>query len=118
MPRTSIIARLAGTTLVIPFLIGSSASASAERVLLLKVDKNKVTLVRSNGSTYLVEKGLGCISLPQHEGRHIIVESPARFLGVAARLIIPDIGQDCPVIKAEEVKVTKKLKAQPRAKGV
>lgn len=118
MPRTSIVAKLACATLVLPFLAVASASASAERVILRKVEKHRVWIVRSNGMTYLVEKGLGCVSLAQHQGREIIVESPARFLGVAARLIIPDIGQDCPVIKAQEVTPAKQPQAQPPARRV
>jgi hypothetical protein len=115
MSRTTNVARIGCSAIGLLLVLAGSASASAEVVLLRKVTKEKVFIVRANGTVYAVDKGLGCLSLGQYEGRQIVVNSPGRFLGVGSRLVIPDVGQDCQVWKAEELKPSKNARDHPKS---
>ncbi len=118
MSRTCTLVKVGCAALLLPFVMTGAARASAERVLVQKVTRNKVVIVRANGAAYLIEKGLGCVSLSQHEGRQVVIDSPGRFLGIASRLLIPDVGQDCPILKAEEIKAPAKPASQSPRKRV
>jgi hypothetical protein len=51
--------------------------------------------VRSNGNVYLINKGVGCLSLWRYEGKRVLIDSPGLFLGVGSKLLIPDANQEC-----------------------
>ena len=97
MGRTCIAAIL--LTLLLP----SDSRADAERVVLRSVMKDQLVVVRKDGTAYVVEKGMGCLSVAQYEGRQVVIDSPGRFLGVGARLLLPEAEQDCQIWRAREV---------------
>jgi hypothetical protein len=81
-----------------------SIAAVTEYVLVQKVlADDKAVIVRANGDTFLIEKGIGCLSLPRHEGKRVVIDSPGRFLGIGSRLLIPDVNQECRIRSSEEV---------------
>ena len=71
--------------------------ASSEYVLVVKIldDDDKAIVQRRNGDLYLIEKGVGCLSLFRYEGKVVVVNSPGLFGGVGSHLIIPDRDQKC-----------------------
>lgn len=77
--------------------------ASAEYVLVQKVMDDQAVIVRSNGGTYLIEKGVGCLSLWRFEGKKVIVDSPGLFLGVGSKLVLPDVDQECRIWNSKEI---------------
>jgi hypothetical protein len=97
MVRTCIAAIL--LTLCLP----SESRADAERVVLRSVMKDQLVVVRKDGTAYVVEKGMGCLSVAQFEGRQVVIDSPGRFLGVGARLLLPEAEQDCQIWRARGV---------------
>ena len=97
MTRTSLAAILGA--LLTPSLI----AAEAEHVVLRSVMKDKLIVVRKDGTAYLVEKGMGCLSVSQYEGRQVVIDSPGRFLGVGSRLLLPNAEQDCQIWQARQV---------------
>ena len=94
MARTCIPAILG--TLLLPSVI----IADAEHVTLRSVMKDKLVVVRKDGSAYLAEKGMGCLSVSQYQGRQVVIDSPGRFLGVGSRLLLPNAEQDCQIWQA------------------
>jgi hypothetical protein len=78
-------------------------SAAAEYVFVQKVIDDQAVIVRSNGSTYLIEKGVGCLSLWRYEGKRVIVDSPGLFLGVGSRLVLPDADQECRIWNSKQI---------------
>lgn len=79
----------------------TTAFGATEGVLVKKVINDNAIVVRSNGDTYLIEKGVGCLSLWRYEGKTVYVSSPGLFLGVGARLLIPDADQECAIWKSD-----------------
>jgi hypothetical protein len=88
---------------VISSIPPSSVIAAVEFALVQKVMDDKAILVRSNGTTYLIEKGVGCLSLWRYEGKRVLIHSPGLFLGVGSKLLIPDADQECRIWSAEEI---------------
>jgi len=82
-------------------LISSSAHAGVEAVFVKKAMDDKAIIVRANREMYLIEKGVGCLSLWQYEGKRVYIESPGLFLGVGSSLLIPDAGQQCRIWDSE-----------------
>ena len=97
MGRTCIAAIL--LTLLLP----SDSRADAERVVLRSVMKDQLVVVRQDGTAYVIEKGMGCLSVAQFEGRQVVIDSPGKFLGVGARLLLPEAEQDCQIWRARRV---------------
>ena len=86
--------------------IPTPALAGAERVAVLKVledDDDSLIIQRRNGESYLIEKGVGCLSAWRYEGRTAIVDSPGLFAGVGSSLILPEVGQKCRIWGAERI---------------
>jgi len=82
------------TLIAIPTI---SSFAESEWVYVEKVldnDDNAI-IVRKNGDSYLINKGLGCISFWRYEGKRVLIFSPSLFLGTGSKLIIPEQGQKC-----------------------
>jgi hypothetical protein len=79
------------------------AARSGEYVTVYKVMEDKAIVIRSDGATYLIEVGVGCLSLWRYEGKRVIVSSPGLFLGLGSKLIIPDLGQECRIWDSKQV---------------
>jgi hypothetical protein len=98
--------------LIPPSIVGLELAA-AEFVFIQKVMDDKAIVVRSNGTTYLIEKGVGCLSLWRYEGKRVLIDSPGLFLGVGSRLLIPEIDQSCRIWNAEEISSISPRPTQP-----
>lgn len=80
-------------------LITSPSFAASEYVLVVKIleDDDKAIVQRRNGDQYLIEKGIGCLSLFRYEGKLVVINSPGLFAGIGSHLIIPDRDQTCKI---------------------
>lgn len=87
----------------LPSLAGQTFGARVEEVYVAKVfdSSDKALIVRRNGEVYLIEKGVGCLSLWLFEGKTVLVYSPGTFAGVGSRVLIPDRGQECRIWDSE-----------------
>jgi hypothetical protein len=81
----------------------SAIHASVEAVIVKKVMDDKAVVVRSNSETYLIETGVGCLSLWRFEKKRVYISSPGLFLGIGSRLLIPDVDQECKVWTSESL---------------
>jgi hypothetical protein len=79
----------------IHIFLAQNVHGGAEYVYVQKTMNDKAIIVRFNGYAYLIEKGVGCLSLWRYEGKTILINSPGIFLGVGSELLIPDLGQKC-----------------------
>jgi len=84
------------------FLNGEYRSG-VEEVFVAKIMKlgDEAIIVRNNGEAYLIEKGIGCISLWRYEGKKVLIHSPGLFLGIGSKLIIPELDQECRIWNSE-----------------
>jgi len=98
--KQSIVAWL---TLIWSLFTFSYAYSSVEVVYIAKVMDNddNAIIIRRNGEAYLIEKGVGCLSLWQYEGKEVLITSPGLFLGIGAHLLIPDSNQKCKIWNSE-----------------
>ncbi|NPV27762.1 MAG: hypothetical protein HPY81_10075 [Firmicutes bacterium] len=80
-----------------------AALAGMEAVYLQKVFDSdyKAIIVRKNGESYLIEYGVGVISLPFYEGKTVYIYSPGIFAGVGSKIIIPDRNQEAHIWDSE-----------------
>ncbi len=76
-----------------------------EAVALLKVmDSNcRAIIQRRNGEMYLIEYGVGVISIWRYEGKAVLINSPGLFCGVGSSIILPDADQKARIWNAEEI---------------
>ena len=91
---------------ILTFLIfTTSIQAKIEQVYVAKIMSNddKAIIVRSNGEAYLIEKGIGCISLWRYEGKNVLIHSPGIFLGIGSKLLIPENDQECRIWDSEDL---------------
>lgn len=58
---------------------------------------------RSNGEQYLIEVGVGCLSLQFAEGDTVVIVSRGMFAGIGSRLVLPDRNQDCRILRSERI---------------
>lgn len=84
-------------------MVRDAKAQRTEYVFVQKVMDDKAVIVRSTGATYVIEKGVGCLSLWRYEGKRVIIGSPGLFLGVGSRLLIPDLGQECRIWDSKEI---------------
>jgi len=82
-------------------LIVSLAIGGAEYVYVQKTTDDQAIVVRRNGDAYLIEKGIGCLSLWRYEGKMVLINFPGIFLGVGSELLIPDLNQRCRIWNSE-----------------
>ncbi|MBI3934685.1 MAG: hypothetical protein HY316_08315 [Acidobacteria bacterium] len=80
---------------LVPIFLSTSAFGATEAVLVQKVMNDKAIIIRANRQSYLIEKGIGCLSLGRFEGKVVYINSSGLFLGVGARLLLPDVKQEC-----------------------
>ena len=88
------------TFIFLIFFRVSFAIAGVEWVFVEKIfsDDNKGIIVRTNGEVYLIEKGVGCFSFWRYEGKRVLIVSPGKFLGIGAKLILPENSQQCRIL--------------------
>jgi hypothetical protein len=84
-------------TIIFLAISTQTSIASSEYVLVVKIldDDDKAIVQRRNGDQYLIEKGIGCLSLFRYEGKIVVINSPGLFAGIGSHLIIPDRDQRC-----------------------
>lgn len=82
-------------------LLVQQVYARAEYVYIQKTMGDQAIIVRKNGDAYLIEKGVGCLSLWRYEGKLVLINSPGIFLGVGSELLIPDLNQKCRIWNSE-----------------
>ena len=77
------------------FLLATQVFAATEAVLLLKVmdSDSKAIIERKNGEQYLIEYGVGVISIWRYEGKAVLIQSPGIFLGIGSSIILPNDDQ-------------------------
>ena len=82
------------------------SSRGIEFVTVEKVDDSnyRVIITRANGEVWLLEYGVGCLSLWLLEGRQVIISSPGLFAGVGSQIIIPDRDQSCRIWDRRQVR--------------
>jgi hypothetical protein len=83
-----------------PFCV-HEANAGAEYVFVQKAMDDNAIIITHNGDAYLIEKGVGCLSLWRYEGKSVLINSPGIFLGTGSELLILDLGQKCRVWNPE-----------------
>ena len=81
--------------------LAQQVGAGTEYVYVQKTMDDKAIIVRQNGDAYLIEKGVGCLSLWRFEGKTVLINSPGLFLGVGSELLIPDAQQKCRIWNSE-----------------
>lgn len=81
----------------------STVHAGVEAVLVNKAMDDKAIVVRANGDRFLIEKGIGCLSLWRYEGKRVYIDSPGLFLGVGSKLLILDAEQQCRIWNSESL---------------
>lgn len=65
---------------------------------------DKIIATNSKGTTFLVEYGMGCLSMWNYEGRSIDIDVGGAFLnGIGDRIYLFDSGDDCKVWDAEKL---------------
>jgi len=84
-------------------LLVQEVFARAEYVFVQKSMDDKAIIVRHNGASYLIEKGVGCLSLWRYEGKKVLINSPGIFLGIGSEILIPDLGQKCRIWNSEAI---------------
>jgi len=95
---------LVGLVLALSFLLAPpSQAASLEAVYLLKVMdlENKAVVVRANGDMYLIEYGIGVLSIWRYEGKTVYIYSPTLFAGIGSKIILPDRDQEARIWDSE-----------------
>ena len=86
--------------IVVGVTVHQRAHAASEAVGVLKVlddSGSKVVIIRRTGERYIVEYGVGCLSMWRYEGKAIIINSPGLFGGIGSNLILPNEQQTCRV---------------------
>ncbi|MEM5871920.1 MAG: hypothetical protein QW051_03540 [Candidatus Aenigmatarchaeota archaeon] len=86
---------------IIQMLLTQKAFTGVEYVYVYKVMDNRAIIVRKNGDIYLIEKGIGCLSLWRYEGKMVLIKSPGIFLGIGSELLIPELNQKCRILNSE-----------------
>lgn len=92
-------------TLLGGMFLSTNVFAGAEYVNVLKVLSNDdfgIIQTRS-GATYLIEKGVGCLSFWRYEGKAVVISSPGLFLGVGSELVLPEVDQKCRIWDSKEI---------------
>lgn len=76
-----------------------------EAVAVLKVMDSdyKAIIQRRNGETFLIEYGVGVISIWRYEGKAVLIHSPGLFCGVGSSIILPDDDQKARIWDAEQI---------------
>lgn len=93
--------RRVALVMVYSMLAVTPAIAATEAVHVTNAMDDKAIITRQNGDSYLIEKGVGCLSLWRYEGKTVLIVSPGLFLGVGSKLLIPGLDQECRIWNSE-----------------
>ena len=87
------------------FVLALSAYADVEAVYVRKVldSSDKVIIQRRNGEVWLLEYGVGVISIWRYEGKVVLIRSPGFFAGVGSEVMLTDDNETAPIWEAEEI---------------
>jgi hypothetical protein len=82
-----------------------SVQAGLEAVYVKKVidSKDEVIIQRRNGEVWLLEYGVGVISLWRYEGQAVLIKFPGMFGGVGGEIILADDDETATIWNAEEI---------------
>ena len=86
---------------IVQMILIQKGYAGVEYVYIKKTIDDYAIIVRKDGNTYLIEKGIGCLSLWRFEGEVVLIKSPGIFLGLGSELLIPDVNQECRIRNSE-----------------
>lgn len=64
----------------------------------------KAVIQRRNTETFLIEYGVGVLSIWRYEGREVFIYSPGLFCGVGATLILPEDRQQARIWNAQQLR--------------
>lgn len=95
---------LVGLVVALSFLVAlPSQAGSFEAVYLLKVMdlEDKAVVVRANGDMYLIEYGIGVLSIWRYEGKTVYIYSPTLFAGIGSKIILPERDQEARIWNSE-----------------
>lgn len=84
-------------------LLATFTAKAAEWVTVDKVVNDSAVVSRQDGSSYLIEVGVGCLGLYSKEGTRVLINSPGMFLGIGTQLLIPGRDQSCRVWNSEPI---------------
>ena len=91
-------------TLIILSIIPISTFAQAEWVYLYTtIEYDKAVIVRKNQEVYIIQKGLGCLSLSRYENKSIIVYFPGLFGGLSGKIILSESNEECNIWNTEKL---------------
>jgi len=81
------------------------SASGFEKVYLKKVMDSdyKAIIERSNGDMYLIEYGVGVLSLWRYEDKYAYIDSPGLFAGTGSTIVLPDIDQEAHIWNCEEM---------------
>jgi hypothetical protein len=74
---------------------GGGSGSEWVGVVSLFESSSQVLVERANGERWVLEYGVGCLSLWRYVGKSVIVDSPGLFAGVGSSLILPDDAGSC-----------------------
>lgn len=106
--------RITGFILIIMFLIlcipintTNLFAADLEKVFLKKVMDSdyKAIIVRTNGDMYLIEYGIGVLSIWRYEGRYVHIYSPGLFAGIGSKIMLLDDDKEARIWDSEYIGV-------------
>ena len=86
-------------------VLACPAIALTEAVFLHKVmdSDSKAIIERKNGEQFIIEYGVGVLSIWRYVGKAVIISSPGIFLGVGSEIILPDENQRARIWNSKEV---------------
>lgn len=87
--------RVVALVMVTSMVAAAPVTAATASVRVTKAMDDKAIITRRSGESYLIEKGVGCLSLWRYEGKTVLIVSPGLFLGVGSKLLIPEVDQEC-----------------------
>jgi hypothetical protein len=76
-----------------------------EQVTILAVQDSdyKAIIRRRNGELYLIEYGVGVLSIWRFEGKPAIIHSPGLFLGIGSKIVLPGADQSARIWASQQI---------------
>lgn len=95
-------------------------ASKAESVYIIHADSldRHAIVERSNGEQYLIEVGVGCLSLQFADGETAVIVSPGLFAGIGSRLVLLERDQDCRILRSEKLDPALDFASTSRSAGV
>lgn len=87
------------------YLPVSRPGSRVEAVAVLKVIENdsKAIIKRRNGEMFLIDYGVGVLSIGRYEGKAVWIYSPGSFCGAGASVMLTEDDQKAPIWGVEEI---------------